>query len=395
MKAALTGLMMTFASTAAADVSPPRPVMPVGDRPAVVVTGPAEVVFDWTTDRCYDEQIPDLPVRAFRDADGQVNLLLTHTSAHRMRGPDFDALTLDCAPLSGSRNLAKPEMFADQEWIAATYTEDGNIIHALVYNEFQGHRKAPALCQSRDYFKCWMNAITYTRSDDGGATFAAAKPPGHLVASLPEMYRPDEGVYGLFSPSNILKREGFYYAYVKAQTYPLELQHVCLIRTDTLEDPNSWRFWDGAGFNGAFADPYRDPADVVERTPNCAPIALPEIAQMYEGVTWNTYLSTYVMVGTSSDPSEVPNIYGFYYAFSDDLITWTRRQPLLEARLPWRSAGLEVNYLYPTVVDSDSESRNFETTGMSAHLYLTRNNLGHGSLDRDLLRFPVEFRRAK
>jgi hypothetical protein len=31
----------------------------------------------------------------------------------------------------------------------------------------------------------------------------------------------------------------------------------------------------------------------------------------------------------------------------------------------------------------------FETTGETAYLYFTRNNAGHASLDRDLLRVPV------
>jgi hypothetical protein len=32
-------------------------------------------------------------VRAFRDADGQVNLILSHYEAYAMRGPDFDSLS--------------------------------------------------------------------------------------------------------------------------------------------------------------------------------------------------------------------------------------------------------------------------------------------------------------
>jgi hypothetical protein len=383
-----------LASSVAADVSPPRTVAPQGDGPAVVVTGPAQVVFDWSRDNCDVDQIPDLPVRAFRDAADQVNLILAHTAAHRMKGPGFDTLTLDCAPLSASRKLPDPESYADQEWIAATYTVDGQTVHALVHNEFQGNWKSHEVCATRDYFKCWMNTVTYARSDDGGATFSAPNPLDHLVASLPQPYHPDEGIYGLFSPSNIIKRDGFYYAYLKAQTYPLELQHVCLMRTRTLDDPNSWRFWDGRGFEGAFVDPYRDDPEVVKRTPNCAPIALPQIAQMYEGITWNTHLETYVMVGASNDPTQEPNLYGFYYAFSDDLLNWSHRQPLLHARLPWRSTGQQTNYAYPTLIDHNSDSRNFETTGTTAFLYLTRNNKGHGSLDRDLLRYPVEFRRT-
>lgn len=387
-------IWVTSALALSADVSPPRAIPAPQDGPAVIIADTPEVVFDWSSDRCYDDQIPDLPVRAYRDKTGQVNLILSHTAAHRMRGDDFDSLTLDCTVIAGSRKDPTVDSFANYEWIAAVYTEDGETVHALVHNEFQGNRIGGDVCPSQDYFKCWMNSVTYARSSDGGASFTSLPSPDHLVAASHDPYEPDAGIFGLFSPSNIIKRDGAYFAFVKAQVYPLEFQHVCLMRTENLGDPDSWRFWNGHAFAGVFVDPYRDDPEVVRRTTDCAPIALPEIAQMYEGVTWNTHLATYVMVGVSSDPAQDPNIYGFYYAFSDDLITWTKRQPLLEARLPWRARGADRTYLYPTLIDHDSDSRNFESTGAQAFLYLTRLNFGSGYLDRDLLRYPVTFHRG-
>ena len=38
---------------------------------------------------------------------------------------------------------------------------------------------------------------------------------------------------------------------------------VCLMRTQTLGDPKSWRAWDGEGFNVRFIDPYRDSAQAL------------------------------------------------------------------------------------------------------------------------------------
>ena len=86
-------------------------------------------------------------------------------------------------------------------------------------------------------------------------------------------------------------------------------------------------------------------------------------------------------------------VWGFYYSFSPDLINWTHRKLLLEIELSWTvdSPGSDVSHLYPTLLDPDSNSRNFETTDKTAYLYFTRNNFGHGSLDRDLIRIPVEF----
>ncbi|MBL4628185.1 MAG: hypothetical protein JKY00_09135 [Roseicyclus sp.] len=384
-------LSQAASHAALADADPPRPF--VDAEAAVQISGPAEVVFDWTVDRCADHHFADLPVRAFRGADGAVNLILGHHVTRRMVGPDFGTLSVECDILLASTSARDPEQFANTEWIAATYATtngDGDIVHALIHNEYQGNRYPE--CRTADYFRCWYNTITYARSNDGGASFGyPIAPPQHLVASLPEPYRPDEGIFGAFSPSNILSHDGHFYVFLKVQTYPLETQHTCLMRTDTLGDPDSWRFWDGAGFNGLFADPYRDDLRAMRAT-TCTPVALPQIAQMYEAVTWNTELQRFILIGTSSDPARSPNPYGFYYALSEDLITWSMRQPLLEVRLPWRATGREAVYLYPTLIDHDSDSRNYETSGATAYLYFTRLNFGSGDLDRDLIRMPVSIR---
>lgn len=372
---------IALAAPACADADPPRP-LPEGP---VQISGPVEVVFDWSADACEDDHIPDLPTRAFRDAEG-ITLILSHYDTRRMRGPDFDSLAVECDVLHGSTRARHPDQFANYEWIAATYAQ-GDTIHALLHVEYQGNRYPE--CDTADYFSCWYNAITYARSDDGGATFGyPIAPPAHLVANIPEPYAPDEGIFGAFSPSNIIAHQGHFYVFIKVQTYPLETQHTCLMRTATLSDPDSWRYFDGVGFNGVFADPYRDDLRALRAT-TCTPLALPEIAQMYEGVTWNTALQRFILIGTSSDPTREPDPYGFYYALSEDLITWTRRLPLLEVRLPWRATGRETVYLYPTLIDHDSESVNYETSGTTAYLYFTRLNFGPGDLDRDLLRMPV------
>jgi hypothetical protein len=202
---------------------------------------------------------------------------------------------------------------------------------------------------------------------------------------------PDGGVFGAFSPSNIIKRDGYYYAFLKLQSYIVESQHTCLMRTDDLSDPTSWRFWDGKAFDGQFLDPYRHQIRA-QSDHSCTPLAPDRIAQLYEGVSWNSYLQKYVLVGTSSDPTKTPDRFGFYYALSDDLIHWDRRELLLEMPLPWTEKDpASENFLYPTLIDHNSTSRNFETTGATAHLYFTRNNDGHTSLDRDLIRVPVRF----
>ncbi|MEO0598994.1 MAG: hypothetical protein AAF126_22980, partial [Chloroflexota bacterium] len=74
-------------------------------------------IFDWTTDRCDDEDIPDLPARAFRDANDQVQLIATHFVGRRKIGPTLNDITHDCNIVAHPVNNPDPAQFADKEWL--------------------------------------------------------------------------------------------------------------------------------------------------------------------------------------------------------------------------------------------------------------------------------------
>ena len=76
---------------------------------------------------------------------------------------------------------------------------------------------------------------------------------------MPYRYEPDAGPFGLFQPSNIVRgpEDGFYYALVRAQAYGAQRGGTCVMRTARLDQPGSWRAWDGSGYNVRFVDPYR------------------------------------------------------------------------------------------------------------------------------------------
>jgi hypothetical protein len=358
------------------------------------ITGDAEVVFDWTTEHCIPENIPDLAARAFRDASGTVHLILSHHANYQMLGPDLDHVKVDCNEIFGSDQDADPSHFNDEEWIASPYTEDGQTIYALVHDEYQGHTH-PGQCPSGDYFDCLDTSLTVAVSRDGGNTYEdALPPPADLVATLPSAYQAGAGPFGIRNPSNIIKgKDGYYYAYMNISQYLNQQQWVCAMRTQDLSDPKSWRFWDGSGFNGEFIDPYAQKGS----TPGyhaCAALAIDQIgASLNDSITYNTYLNKYVLIGNSADHLDGREVWGWYYAFSDDLLHWTRRELLAEEPLPWTvgNPGSDVSVLYPSLLDPASESRNFETTGRTAYVYFTRMNYGQGHLDRDLVRVPVEF----
>jgi hypothetical protein len=374
-------------------------VSDVREDPGVEVRGPEQVVFDWSQSACEPADIPDTPARAFRDAHGRVHLSASHYINRRMNGPDLDHLSHDCDVIMPSHYDPDPAEFNDREWLHSTYTPDGEKVFALVHNEYQGHTH-PGQCPSGEYFECWYNAVTLAVSTDGGASFEHAQPPTHLVASIPYQYAPDSGPAGVFQASNIVHNaaDGYYYALIRVQRYRAQPQGTCLMRTTDLADPGSWRAWDGSGFNVRFVDPYLEPDEPPEDHV-CRPVSYEEIQLMVESLTFNTYLDRYLLVGTAGRPGPVgETASGIYYSTSDDLIHWTHRRLIMEveSRHTYR-CGDPDPVAYPSVLDPSSTSRNFETTSKRAYLYFTRFNYEscQETLDRDLVRVPIEFSKSK
>lgn len=358
--------------------------------------GDEVLVFDYSIDACDQLDVPDTPARAFRNGGGTVNLLASHHVTRRSTGPELDALARDCRVVMASHEDPRPERFDDREWIASVYTPDGNRVAALVHNEYQGHRH-PNRCPSGSYRRCWYNSITLAVSKDGGRSFTHAEPPGHLVAALPERYVPDSGPQGVFSASNIVqgRGDGFFYAMFQLVSED-HGSGTCVMRTSDPFDAGSWRAWDGEGFRLKFGDPYRS-EDPGERF--CRAISKDQIATMRHSLTFNTYLDKYLLVGVESarDPRGEDPVAGIYLSTSDDLINWSPRRLLMEAELPWTfECGDDMPVNYPSLLDPDSPSRNFDVTSQTGYLYFTRLNYRdcRQHLDRDLIRVPVTLRKV-
>src|ERR687887_2175877 len=88
----------------------------------MTLTGPAEMVFDYSTMACEVEDFPDIPPNAFRDGLGRTQLTLALYKNHRMIGPDLDHLTHDCQVTLNSDFDPQPSNFADFDYIAAPYS---------------------------------------------------------------------------------------------------------------------------------------------------------------------------------------------------------------------------------------------------------------------------------
>jgi hypothetical protein len=357
--------------------------------------GPAQTVFDWSTQACAPDDFPDLPARAFRDDRGRIQLVISHYVNRQLIGPDLDHLTVDCNVILSSSDDADPADYNDREWIAAVWTTDGQHIDALVHDEYQGNQH-PGTCPQGRYVPCWYNAITFARSNDGGETYTQRRPPAQLVASVPYPYLAGAGPYGYFEPSNIVRDpvDGYLYAMMRGGGFGLQQPGTCLMRTQTPNDPSSWRGWSGQGFTVAFADPYLDPS-LDPSTHVCAPVAYASISQMHDSLTYNTYLDRFLLVGAAAllDPSSGTLVPGIYWSQSRDLIHWTGASVIMAREVPWTyQCGDEDPIAYASLIDPRSRSRTFGTTGRRPYLYYTQFHYTacKQTLDRDLVRVPLK-----
>lgn len=354
----------------------------------MAVMGPMQVVYDWSADRCAADDVPDMPLRPFVDAEGKVQANRSWPENRRFRGADLDSIRPACEIILRSGLDRDPAHYNYKLWIQALYTEDGKTVHAILHNEHN--------CNDVGEDFCWYQNMTYAVSRDGGATFQQPAPPDNYVAGLPYPFESGAGVYGLIGGSNIIKGEdGAYYMLALNKAYRENRQYTCLLRSDDLSDPSSWRAWDGTGFNIHFVNPYVE-ADLKPEEHVCPPVDgnSNNLSSISESLTYNTYLERYVAVSLISGVVDGITTRGIYYSTSKDLIHWEPKKLLVKMNLGGQSGpGAPDGAGYAVLLDPDSATRNFETTDESAYIYFTQQKYTSGvaSLDFDLVRFPVEF----
>ena len=245
------------------------PIPPPSPAIALTLTIPPgaepEIVFDHARDACEKSDVPDVPARAFRASDGTIRLIASHWTNRAMAGATLDSLRHPCDIVFEGGGNDDPAAFDDRGWIVSTYTLDGKTVHALVHNEFHGHKR-PALCPSGQYMDCWYNTITYAVSTDGGRSFKAPPGPERFVAGVPYRYDPTRGTaQRTVQPvqhrpaRRLLLHDDDIGAAGRAEGRRLP---------DADRSPGrsgSWRGWDGRDFTVRFADPYRAPAEATRQ----------------------------------------------------------------------------------------------------------------------------------
>jgi hypothetical protein len=339
--------------------------------------------------------VPDAPARAFRDAQGEIHLIISHNDNRAHTGPTLDTVKKNCSVIHEAHRSPVLAQFDDLSWISGVYTKDGKTVYALAHTELRGER-IPGQCPAGKYSACLLNTVTGLVSNDGGRSFLPAgnggRPP--VVATLPYSYPTDRtSRVGYANPTNIIERDGWYYAFMFADGYRGQKRGNCLIRTKTLEDPSSWRAWDGKDFSVRFVDPFRDAVQDPEAHV-CAPVAPQVINRMIGGLV--THRESGAVIAIFGDKRPQPDgrvVEGIFTATSRDLLAWSEPSLVMEAELLWdMGCGEREVFFYPSLIDPAARTPSFEDFGDTGFLYLARyQNFKNCKVtwDRDLVRVPV------
>ena len=331
---------------------------------SVTLSSPPDVVFAAPREGCDPDDVPDAPVRAYRDAAGGIVMFGLHYDNRAMKGPSFGNLKIDCHIVYPSHGDPDPARYDDRSWIAATWTADGRAVSALVHHEYQANAH-PGRCRFPDYMQCWFNTVLEVSSTDGGDDFER---PAGVVASAP--FRQDQGQgrhRGFFNPSNIVSggRYSYFMASTTGWTDGDQAGGVCLFRSDRPQDPGSWRAWDGQAYRIRYADPYRAsprPAPCAVISPFPAPVG--SIVRVEPSGLWLAAFQA------KADAGAFP-VSGFYTATSRDLLHWSDPRLLMPGPTLYDDACTAGGPLisYPVLLDPSSASRNFDHSGTKPDLY--------------------------
>jgi hypothetical protein len=348
-------------------------------------SGQEVVLYHWGTERCFDWHITDAHLRAFRRNDGKVVAYASSDKNIPFIGDDLLSIKTTCASAFRGKGSSDPSDHSDASWITATWTDNGKDVVALVHDEFHAYEH-PGACRFNTVAQCWYNVVTFASSYDGGLSFRSPEPP-ILVAGPAMPQEPDQGrPIGFFNPSNIFKYKAHNYVMIYTPGGGEQSIGGCLFRTLNIHDPTAWRAWDGEAFTVKPYDAYR-PAGHAWRP--CKPVA--KFPHSPGSVVRHEKSGVFVAVLPHGSTAEKPH--GFIaYSTSTNLTDWTPLQVALD--LPSRTSrncNETYSYGYPSLLDSNSSSRNFDTVGDDAYIFLTRFKMTacKGGKERDLVAIPI------
>ncbi len=347
---------------------------------------PKQVIYDYATNPCPEKYIPDGAAHGFVRADGKFVLQAEEDDNWQLVGDSPFSLQVSCPSILSSSSYGL--LTRGETDIQATYTEDGQTIYGFGSQDLSGLDEAIG-CVDLGTGNCWQNDIEAVVSTDGGNSFAFTSTGNGNIASLTHRLSTTQtGETGYFNSSNIVKRDGDYYMLVFVDDNATQQQRTCLLRTDNLADPTSWRGYDGSGFT-ATTQPTQG-----SRAIPCAAVGAGQLLGTVTSLSFIPSKGIYVAVfqytlQLAGDAAPVP---GAYYSTSADMVNWTATQRLLTMPSITGAGSTTEATAYPVLLDPFSKTRNFETIDSNTPVVVfTDIHVVNGAetLDRDLAGIPV------
>ncbi len=384
---------------------------------AIAVTSPPILIFDHTKDQQQPLNIPDLPITAWKEADGTVNLMIPSYENYRMRGPDLLHLTMDPNEIFSSTQSASEiteNLYDYHHWLTGPYSLDGTTFYSLAHSEWyacllNANCDAPVTNGENALLNSWANTVNSFVSTDGGASWQLNVVDGNhavvkwayvwtgSVALADQVYLTALNHTGVFAPTRIIKEGSYYYSigWYQQRDFtqinpptndqaPITSYGYIILRTSDFTDPNGWSAWTGGTNYESLASPTIE-SDVLTFLPqhggtvvNAAP---PQI--IFDTVA-QTYILIYTPYGTTPD--------SVYYITTKSLAnpSWSNPTVLgISSLLTTDPGGPMVGFLsnnYPSILDNSSTGYNFEFTSGSPLLFWSTfpSYYGGNNLARDV-----------
>jgi Chitobiase/beta-hexosaminidase C-terminal domain len=322
--------------------------------------------------------IPDAPAIFFRDARGTIHMFASGAFNYAFVGNTLNDLQQDCHSVYVSHFDPDPWHYEYKEWIRAAYTLDGTHVYGVAHNEYYCDGEGP---------RCDYRALTAIFSDDGGYHFSNEPMPQRLIATIPypKLSKIPRGhASGLAGNSDIIRNPNDGYYYMSA--FDLSAAQQCMLRS---RDLNTWVAWNGTSFSMQLNDPraYDNPP----QTYHCVG---------GHGLESLRYLSQYnLFIGLFWANGDI------LYEVSSDLVHWSAAKSVMLPVTFGRPRNGRPGYLYPSLLDPDSTSVEFQVfnSGDPLYLLLVKDIVAFDSYGRpiedgrnwDIVRFPLSFTPAE
>jgi hypothetical protein len=202
--------------------------------------------------------------------------------------------TCGVSPYVANR-AAAPWTFDNHQWLQSARVFPNGSGFALVHNEFHGEQPPhnASWCsfeRKSSTGQCVLWSTDSAATVDGGATWRLKDAP---VLALPRKYLKDAAIAGYGELGQLQYLNGYYYAHVQRHFNAgtgggppgVSDSGTCAIRSQNLDDPRSWRGWNGSHWSTEWVNPYNvDTAasELWQRT--CADISLAGISSSHVSV---------------------------------------------------------------------------------------------------------------